>query len=537
MDIRKYNVYFNLHTISGIIVSAVLYVIFFAGSLSFFKAEISAWQQGVSAVSGTADEGQYARLLDSLENEYNLLGRNITIYRYRGSSHAFVGVEPSVDTIRNDLAAKQGYFYYDFAQHEQKTYTDVYDLGEFLYRLHFLAQLNEAVPVNMGYPFGYIVAGLVAFLFLFALITGLLLHWDKLVSNFYQFRPWAKAKAAWTDLHTVLGVIGFPYQFMFAFTGVILIINTVFVGPFGTLVYPDDTAKVYQDLGFDTPVESIYAGEPLLVKPDVQALLDSVDAQWPGAFVKRITIKNFGDCNMRVAVAAEADHRRSFAGDGFMVIDGASGEVLSEKSPYGQPTYTDYLRAGIYRLHYGDFGGYAIKIIYFILGISGCFVIASGIIIWLVARDKNNVEPRKRRFNRWLANWFMAICLSMLPVTALTFVVVKLMPAVDQTVIYRVYFWSWLVFVVYYTVRKSIARTTRETLVIGSLLALLVPVANGLASGKWWWQTYAAGEVDMLLVDLVWMALGVCGLAAYRLMRSLRQRWATTASSIRITNR
>ncbi|MFE2861317.1 PepSY domain-containing protein [Sphingobacterium multivorum] len=45
MNLRRYNIYFNTHTISGIIICAILYVIFFAGSFSFFKNEINAWQK------------------------------------------------------------------------------------------------------------------------------------------------------------------------------------------------------------------------------------------------------------------------------------------------------------------------------------------------------------------------------------------------------------------------------------------------------------------------------------------------------------
>ena len=48
MNIRRYNIYFHTHTISGIIICALLYVIFFAGSFTFFREEISAWQKNFS---------------------------------------------------------------------------------------------------------------------------------------------------------------------------------------------------------------------------------------------------------------------------------------------------------------------------------------------------------------------------------------------------------------------------------------------------------------------------------------------------------
>ncbi|MGK6350186.1 PepSY-associated TM helix domain-containing protein [Parapedobacter sp. DT-150] len=518
MNNRNYNTYFHLHTISGIIISAVLYVIFFAGSFSFFKDEITAWQRDASYVNAAKEKEVYTQLMDSLEREYDLLGRNVIIYRYPNSADAYVNVEPSQDTVLNKRASQAGYFYYNVDSRKQKTYEENYDMGEFLYRLHFLAQLNE-VPIPIGYPFGYVVAGLVAFLFVFALITGLLLHWDKLVAGFYQFRPWAKTKAAWTDLHTVLGVIGFPYQFVFAFTGAVLIVNTLFVEPFRSFIYDGDGDKVYQDLGFEIAVESTYSGKPLPIFPSVQQYVDRVQAKWPAAFIKRIAIKNFGDEQMRVAIAVDADYRRSLAGTGHVIYDVASGTVVEEESPYGQPAYADYLQAAIYRLHFGDYGGFLLKIVYFVLGVMGCLVITSGIMIWLVARDKNNVAAHKRKFNRWLANSYMAICLTMFPVTALTFIAVKMAPAADMAFIYRVYFFSWLVFAVYYTVRKSINRTTRETLLLGSVLSLMVPLANGILAQNWLWTTFADGEIDILLLDMIWIVLGAISLLVYRKLK------------------
>lgn len=72
---------------------------------------------------------------------------------------------------------------------------------------------------QVPYPYGYYLSGFVAFFFLFAILTGIIVHWKKIVSNFYLFRPMAKLKTLWTDAHTALGVIGFPFQFVYAVTG------------------------------------------------------------------------------------------------------------------------------------------------------------------------------------------------------------------------------------------------------------------------------------------------------------------------------
>ncbi|MDR0264910.1 MAG: PepSY domain-containing protein [Sphingobacterium sp.] len=536
MNIRNYNIYFNTHTISGIIICAILYVIFFAGSFAFFRNEIAAWQNNTSYKTYREDYQNFDRVLDSLKGQTNLHGRDITFYMHREETAAYVGLSASNDSILNkeNLAkitpeqktAKKNSrrrggdddsknFTYNFANKKPGDYVQNYDMGEFLFRLHFLAQLNQ-VPIRVGIaPFGYLIAGITAFIFLFVLITGLLLHWDKIVSNFFVFRPFSKWKTVWTDMHTALGVIGFPFQFIFAVTGTFLIINAVLALPLSKLLYEGDQQKMYQDIGVTAATDFPYTYKPLNTDVKIAPFLDQAKYKWPDADFKRITIKNYADSNMHVVMELEPHFNKSFAGSGVLSVKVADNKVVVEKSPLSDGTYGDGVRSLLYRLHYGDYGGYPLKMVYFILGVMGCLVIISGILIWLVARDKNNVIPRKRKFNFWAANVFTAICLTMLPVTALTFIAIKLSPAVNQDFIYRVYFYSWLVFSLYYIVRRSIRRTNRETLLVGSILAFFIPLVNGFMTGNWIWDTFRNGQQDIFAVDFLWLMIGIIGVFAY----------------------
>lgn len=533
MNIRNYNIYFNTHTISGIIICALLYVIFFAGSFSFFRDEISAWQKGTSYTAYKIDGKSYDKLLDSLSHEMNLQGRDIAFYLYQGGARSYVNVSASVDSVVNNQSLAKSksaenkkakgrrgggdtkYFNYDFVTKEAGEYSKSYDLAEFLYRLHFLAQLNE-VPIRIGIaPFGYLIAGITAFIFLFALITGLLLHWDKIVSNFFIFRPFSKWKTVWTDMHTALGVIGFPFQFLYAVTGIFLIINAVLALPFGKLLYNGDTDKMYEDLGYSRTLKYEYTYSPLQHIKPISEYIAMANQKWPDAHIHRLFIKNYGDESMHILIELEPRYTKNFSGSGILNVRAADEEVVLSKSPDSDQTYIDTIKSLIYRLHYGDYGGYPLKIVYFLLGIMGCLVITSGILIWLVARDKNNVIPRKRKFNSWMANFFMAICLSMFPVTAFTFIVVKWSGQADQSFIYNTFFWSWLGLSFFYTVRKSIKRTNLETLLIGSILSLTLPLVNGFVSNNWIWNTVNSQHIDIMLVDALWILIGVVGLIAY----------------------
>lgn len=528
MDPRKYNIYFHTHTISGIIIAALLYVIFFAGSFSFFKDNITAWQHGKSAVADTV-ETDYNYLLDSLSKQYNLLGRNFDFYFLKQGNGAYVNMSVSADTtVSKPTPKKEGggrrrrggstedsaYFLYHFAEKKPSSYAEGYDMGEFLYRLHFLAQLNQ-LPIKIGTPFGYLLAGIVSFLFLFALITGLFLHWDKIKTNFFLFRPFSKWKTVWTDMHTALGVIGFPFQFVFAVTGIILIVNFVLITPFSKLLYDGNEEAVYEELLYSKNIKVDYAYSKLDQRFDLNAFVKKWESEWKDAKITRLYIRNFQDKSMQVGIEFKPLSTVAFAGSGYALQQIESGKVLAYKSPTKDGTYIDAIKSIIYHLHFGDFGGRPLQIAFFTLGLMGCMVIISGIVIWLVARDKNNVPAYKRKFNFWASNFFLAGCLSMLPVTAFTFVMLKVLPVINQSVIYNVYFYSWLVLGIYLMALRNLGRMNKHVLVLSVLTCLAVPIANGVTTGHWLWTTWAAGATDLLAIDLLFIVLGIGCLVAF----------------------
>nr|WP_295922086.1 PepSY-associated TM helix domain-containing protein [uncultured Dyadobacter sp.] len=530
MDPRKYNIYFHTHTISGIIIAALLYVIFFAGSFSFFKDDIAAWQKGKSVVAQQPGP-PYNHLLDSLSRHYDLRGRNFDFYIQRQGQGTYVSMTASQDTTISKPKPKpekqekrrgrgrrddddSAYFLYSFSDKNAGDYSSSYDMAEFLYRLHFLAQLNQ-IPINIGTPFGYLLAGIVAFLFLFALITGLLLHWDKIKANFFLFRPMSKWKTVWTDMHTVLGVIGFPFQLVFAVTGVVLIVNSVMLAPFANLLYEGDSEKMYERLQYNKSVQVDYTYQPMNVAFDMDAFVGKWQNEWKTSKISRIYIRNYQDESMQISMESKPDPRESFTGSGYVRVDVASGKVLEQKSPSEGGNYIDTVKGLIYHLHFGDFGGKPLRMVFFLLGLMGCAVILSGIMVWLVARDKVSTEVRKRRFNFWASNLFLAACLGMLPVTAFTFIMLKTLNHIDQSVIYNVYFYSWLLLGGYLMALRNLTLMNRQTLLLSAVLCLGVPLANGFSTGLWMWNTWPQGAFDIFFIDALFLVLSGCSAFAY----------------------
>lgn len=529
MDNRKYNIYFNTHTISGIIICAILYVMFFAGSFSFFKDDLASWQKNESYLSHKGEiKKDFNYLLDSLSKHHTLKGRDFDFTMQRHKAGVYVSMTASHDPFvkqqkkpKKKPEAKRGrgrgrggdddsaFFTYDFSQQKEADYASSYTIGEFLYRLHFLAQLNQIFPFRIGVPFGYLLAGIVSFIFVFALITGLLLHWNKLVSNFFTFRPWNKRKIVWTDLHTVLGMIGFPYQLVFAVTGVVLIFNSFLIIPYTKLFYKGNEEKIYKDLGFGVKSEFSYSNKPLSTKVDLNYLVNQTEQKWQKSDLSLVAVRNFGDENMHVILQAKSHTNAQLNGVGELIYRVKDQKIITEHAPLSPPSFVHTVRGFIYHLHFGDFGGRPLRVIYFVLGILGCIVINSGVMIWLVARDNKNIPARKRAFNFWTANVYISSSLSMLPVTAFTMIMLLFLKKPAQSDIYHWYFYSWLILSVYFLVRKNLTLVNRQSLFLSVVTCFLLPLADGIIRDNWFWNTYQRNAFDILFIDLLFLCLSI----------------------------
>ncbi|MCH5718939.1 PepSY-associated TM helix domain-containing protein [Niabella hibiscisoli] len=350
------------------------------------------------------------------------------------------------------------------------------------------------------------------------MITGLLLHWNKIVANFYVFRPWEKLKTVWTDLHTALGVISFPFLFIFAVTGSFFLISyPLFTQPTAKIQFGGNEDSLNAVLGYDQR-KTEFANIPLQNKADVNYFLEQAAAKWDHTRLSSLQLVNYGDASMEVVVKNALPTQQKFVSSGEIIYKAASGEVLELKDPNRSSGYADVVQNLIYNLHFGNYGGYAVKILYFLLGICGCVVIISGVLIWLTARNKKNIPEKKKRFNEWLTHIYLAISLGMFPVTAAAFIAVKIQPNGGTAFIYPFYFWSWLAVAFLLSIRKNNYKTNRDCMLSGAIIGLAIPIVNGIVTGNWIWVTYNKGYTDILLIDLFWVIVSAAAFTCWWLI-------------------
>ena len=499
MDNRKYNIIFHLHTVSGIVLSILIYIIFFTGSFSFFRDEIVNWERIETAKSDDLSSINIDQLTKRINDSIPLRGRNIELYKYYKEERIVVNISPSKDSLSPQHSTP--YFFYILPNtFETFSYENSYTLGEFLYRLHFLAQLPR--------PFGGYISGLTAFFLLFILLTGILIHWKKIISNFFLFRPMSKTRIVWSDLHTILGTVGLPFQFIYALTGAFFMLKALLIAPSILFLYNGNEKQLYDDLEFSDP-SFIYKGEHLNTFTPTNKLINKTLDKWTDFNMTNIFISNFGDSSMHTTLEGYTPHKTRVNGLGKITYISHSGNTLNETSPYQGTSYLTSVKNLLNKIHFGDYGGLPLRIISFLLGISSCFVVLSGIMIWIESRKKQKLSEHKKRINAWVGHIYLATCLSLLPVTALSFILTRLLspesPEYRMDFLYYSYFITWILASIFLSVKKDDFFTNKLTLITGGLIGLFIPILDIIILGA----RVIFLKPDIIIIDLLWLTIGL----------------------------
>lgn len=376
-------------------------------------------------------------------------------------------------------------------------------ISDTIYFLHYFRQ----IPVV-----GLYISGLVALFFLFAIVTGVLVHWRILLTKMYAFVKEGKWKVIWTNAHTVLGVIGLPFQIIYAVTGAFFGLLLLILIPAAFLLYGGDQEKLLNKVN---PAAALKVDENALPAEhySLTELAAQVKADYPGYYINNVLVRNYGKED---ALAFwNLDNHQDIHARGSLTMHLKDGVVLEEYSIIPEKANYSYSIINfIFKLHFGNFGGYTLRVIYFVLSMITCFMIISGVLIWRTARDNMKYTLKQRIFHHRVTKWYLAICLSMFPAFAILFLANKFVP-IDMggrvTLVNQVFFLSWLGLTVLGLFWKNYSAQNRNYLILGGELSMLIPIANGITTGGWIWDMWNTYHW-VAYIDLFWLLAGVSSL-------------------------
>mgnify|MGYP000630977940 CR=1 FL=1 len=357
------------HSVIGLFISAVLYIICLSGTISLFKDELLLIeQQGEPVVremqAGAAYKAAHNGMLMDPETKHLFL-RLPTVKNPR----AIV----ETDNLESYLNAD--------GTVSVKAHTP---WNEFLIDLHYYLTLPTS--------FGMLVVAIFG-VFLFAMsVTGLVAH-PKVFKDAFRFRGDRSEQMEKVDLHNRLSVWTAPFHISNSLTGAMIGLATLSALFVGTVKYDGDFEAVFAPV-FGAEPEVNLEQAPIA---RIDKALDYMAVHYPEHPPIYVILHDPGTQGQYLQIMAEHMDRLIYAekynfnGDGEFIdtvgsADGTVGQQVADS---------------VYRTHFGYFGGFPVKVAFAIFGICLLVIITSGMKVYFL---KQQAKGRDMRWHQaiWL---------------------------------------------------------------------------------------------------------------------------------------
>jgi uncharacterized iron-regulated membrane protein len=358
-----------LHTWAGIVLGALLFAIFWMGTLSVFDREIDRWMAPMTRLAMPQQPIALDRLRPSYEEAATA----------KASTWLVIMPTEREPVLRTTWRDRSGTFVVRL--HDPATGEPLPDPGtwagtRFLYPFHYMLHIRFA-------DLGYWVVGLAAMAMLSLCVSGVIIH-RKIFVDFFTFRADRKPRRLILDLHNVSGVLGLPFHVVITLSGLIIFYSVYFPSAF-ELAYGGSRQL------FNADAYGIF-NRPKLDRPGELASLDAVAKEarrlWDGGAVRNLVVRNPGDAAANIQVARYDDANVETPID-LAYFDAATGALLHRNGKL-QPVMT--VQRFISGLHLVQFRHWTLRWLYFGLGLAGCVLIATGYLFWLESRRKKHAQ-------------------------------------------------------------------------------------------------------------------------------------------------
>ncbi len=358
------------HSVLGLAVSVLIYVVCLSGTISVFAQELKRWEQPAGPVVREVSPGAIDRGIADVQARAG--GRELGAISVTLPTDAYprlILVGGSVEDGRQRWLAD--------AQGRRVTREDT-RATDFLVSLHASLHLPRLA--------GLVAVGIIGIALLALLISGVMAH-PRILREAFTLRWGGSRRLQEADLHNRLGTWGLPFYLMVTLTGAIIGVFPLMLGGMVSTAYKGDFQRAITEivgpLGHrkDVSVATI---------PPVDPIIALVRQREPSARIQSIEIERPATQGQSISVIYEIPgqltHDQRYVFDALGKIESSS--KTTKRSMGAQAVMS------LPSLHFGWFGGIWVKISYGLLGLALCIVTSSGVRIWLARRsDKGRPAP------------------------------------------------------------------------------------------------------------------------------------------------
>ena len=510
-----------VHTWSGLLVCWLLLLVFMGGTAAYYKHEITFWMKpelhkaadALSKVTPAESATLAVRELQQRAPKANAWfldlphERNPLIY-------ASWTNPPKKGMTREERRAafRTQNFTLDPMTGENTAAPRDTRGGEFLYRLHFDLYYMSAI-------WGRWIVGVAAMFMLVAIVSGVITH-KRIFKDFFTFRP-KKGQRSWLDAHNATAVLALPFHLMITYTGLVTLMFMYMPAPTKAL-YGAEQNAMFADVFPNA--ERVKPAKEFAPLADIAPMLLQAERAW-GQAPTRIVVSNPNDANARVALHRPSGQQLSNI-EPTMTFDGVSGALLTETAPMSATLDT---RAAIYGLHVAHFADPLLRALFFVCGLAGTAMVATGALLWGVKERqkyaKAIAQGGRVGFGVRLVDALNIGAIAGLPIAfAVYFWANRLLPveiAQRTNLEANCFFIAWGLAALLAQIRPTRAMW-RLQLTLGAVLLAGIPVLNALTTDTHLGVSLFGGPALRAVAgfDLVVLALGLLlGYAAWWLGR------------------
>lgn len=495
----------TLHSLSGVIASVLLVMVFWTGTLLVFDKEIDRWMLPETRLPAVSHEASVDTLLE--ENRARLATAAGYIQIRRPTPR-----EPFVQFRFTERATGATIVHFVDPATARPLLTTTDKAGtSLLFALHYQLNITSS-------ELGYWIVGALAILLLVLMISGIAVH-RKLIDEYFVYRAGKKARRRLLDLHNLTSLVALPFNVFMPLTGLYIVFALLLPAPLSIAAQGDQGRLDREIYG---GASTVPPGEPA-TGTSIDALIDRAEAVWRtrggSGRADRLELKDLGTegATLVVAEAYPADavtiSRRA------MTYALATGQLLDDF----EATPIVAAHGWLTGLHFVQFDHDLLRWLYFLAGLCGTAMIVTGLLFWLEARRRSN-DTQAATGYRIVEATTIAGTTGLLAATAALLVANRLIDYwLNATVFVAdleqlAFFGVWGLALVHATVRRG--RAWSDQMIVIALLAITAVALNGMTTGDYPPVAIERGRVAVFGVDLV---LLMAGLAA--LIFGLRLRW------------
>lgn len=438
-----------LHTWCGVMSALFLIVCFLAGALTLFLDDLNRWAAPPPpSVMPAPDARQQAQLLDYMAAHPEIT-TTFTLH-LRTTADAPAPLSWAQD-------GEQFWATRDANGQWRRFSAPLPALGEVLDDLHRTAGIPGAVG---GYAMG-----VVAVLYALALISGTVLLLPRLMRQLFALRLEEGGRRAWLDLHNFLGLGALPFHLVIAATTAVFVFSAPLEQAMRALS-PDDPAAAVAET----------AGQGDLLPP--AALIARAQAFAPALQqADRIVFDALDD---RAEALAVVLGETAAGGRKLYVALNPYGGALRYRNSGG--SFYHAASDAFAALHFGNYGGYPLRWLYFVLALAGAVLFYTGNLLWLGKRARGG-----RREVRVLAALTVGTSCGAICGMAMMLLTARFQPQLlltAQALAHTSYYLPFLAANLYALWRG--AAMARVTLLHACIVLLCaIPAMTGLAAAGW----------------------------------------------------